>query len=121
MATPLRHAPVALVALLLLVVPTAGLAAWPHDPYVNLPVCLADDGQNTPVAVSDGAGGIIVAWQDFRSGAYDIYAQRISHAGVALWGEDGVAVCTAAGVQMPSICDAFCVWNSLNTSSGSIW
>jgi len=36
--------------------------------------------------VSDGAGGAIVTWQDYRSGAaYDIYAQRINGSGVVQW------------------------------------
>ncbi len=34
----------------------------------------------SPCMVPDGAGGAIVAWQDQRSGFWDIYAQRISDA-----------------------------------------
>ncbi|MCC6653388.1 MAG: hypothetical protein IT348_19710 [Candidatus Eisenbacteria bacterium] len=76
------------------------LAAWPHDPSVGVPVVNEASGQFNPVSVSDGAGGVIVAWQDARSGGtYDIYAQRISNAGVALWTANGVAVCTAVDDQ----------------------
>jgi hypothetical protein len=41
---------------------------------------------------TDGAGGAIIAWQDHRSGKWDIYAQRIDSGGRLLWTTDGVAV-----------------------------
>ncbi|MBI1798185.1 MAG: T9SS type A sorting domain-containing protein, partial [Candidatus Eisenbacteria bacterium] len=34
-----------------------------------------------PTIVADGAGGAIVTWYDGRSGAYDIYAQRVARFG----------------------------------------
>src|SRR5665647_180434 len=41
---------------------------------------------------SDGAGGAIVAWQDYRSqGSYDVYAQRVDSTGKLLWGTEGNA------------------------------
>ncbi|HKW15847.1 MAG TPA: FlgD immunoglobulin-like domain containing protein, partial [Candidatus Krumholzibacteria bacterium] len=53
--------------------------------------------------ISDGSGGAIATWQDQRSGSADIYAQRVSSAGVALWAGD-TAVCTDASHQdYPSI------------------
>lgn len=52
---------------------------------------------------TDGAGGAIVTWHDFRSGQFtpDIYAQRVLASGTVdpAWPPDGVALCTAAGVQ----------------------
>ncbi len=74
-------------------------AAWPHDASTNVPVCVAANEQTNPTSVSDGAGGAIVTWMDNRSGTYDIYAQRISAAGIPLWTTNGVALCTAAGDQ----------------------
>jgi hypothetical protein len=74
-------------------------AAWPHDPAVNVPLCVAAGDQANPVAIPDGSGGSIVTWQDARSGGNDIYAQRVSAAGVPLWTSDGVGVCVAAGEQ----------------------
>ncbi|MBI5711362.1 MAG: T9SS type A sorting domain-containing protein [Candidatus Eisenbacteria bacterium] len=35
-------------------------------------------GNMNPSAVADGAGGALVAWQDQRNGAYDIYAQNVN-------------------------------------------
>jgi hypothetical protein len=51
--------------------------------------------------VTDGAGGIIVTWEDFRYQPFvaDIFAQRLDGGGVALWAEDGVAISTAADWQ----------------------
>lgn len=74
-------------------------AAWPHDPYANLPLCLAGGVQIQPQIVPDGSGGAISVWQDSRAGNNDIYAQRVSAAGVTLWTTNGVVVCSAAGSQ----------------------
>jgi hypothetical protein len=52
-----------------------------------------------PQIVSDGAGGAIIVWNDPRSGADDIYAQRINASGVVQWTTDGVAICTTSGAQ----------------------
>jgi hypothetical protein len=90
---------VALLATLLAATPRPAAAVWPHDPGVNLPLCTTTDPQFNPTIVSDGAGGAIVTWSDYRSGNYDIYAQRISAAGAVLWTADGVALCTATGNQ----------------------
>jgi hypothetical protein len=55
--------------------------------------------QQSPIAVSDGAGGMIVAWEDWSPGPTDLYAQRMSGAGVQQWVAAGVPVCTASGGQ----------------------
>jgi len=59
--------------------------------------------QGSPQAVSDGSGGVILAWVDGRAGSCDetnqfecdIYAQRIDSSGNLLWDSSGVAVVTA--------------------------
>jgi hypothetical protein len=86
-----------LLALALLPRPAA--AAWPTGPTVNVPVCAATGSQYAPVSISDGEGGTIVAWEDYRGGSSDIYAQRISDDGVAQWTANGVALCAATGGQ----------------------
>ncbi len=75
-------------------------AAWSHD-NVNggVPVAVGVGSAQGPVSVPDGAGGMFLAWVDSRSGASDIYAQRVGSAGVPLWTANGVAVCTAANTQ----------------------
>jgi hypothetical protein len=57
----------------------------------------APGNQDQPRVVADGAGGAIATWQDARSGTAAIFAQRLNSIGVALWANDGVAVCTIAG------------------------
>ena len=63
-------------------------------------VCGAPGRQEWVEMVSDGVGGVILAWHDRRGGNdNDIYAQRYSPDGTPLWTADGVAVSTAAGDQ----------------------
>lgn len=59
-------------------------------------ICTASDGQYGPRIVTDGAGGAIVFWYDFRNGNLDIYAQRIDADGNSLWITDGIPICTAS-------------------------
>ena len=63
-------------------------------------VCDAVNDQEFPNIVSDGCGGAIIGWYDYRSGSsYDIYAQRVDSSGNALWKNGGEAVCTTSGDQ----------------------
>ena len=87
------------IFLLALLLPRPAGAAWPTDPLVNVPLCSVGNNQQYPTIVSDGAGGAIITWQDYRSGIWDIYAQRISAAGLLRWVTDGVALCTAYAHQ----------------------
>ncbi len=67
---------------------------WPGWSTDGVPVCVARGSQYGVALASDGAGGVIVAWTDFRSGASgDIFAQRLTSAGEPAWGVDGVPVC----------------------------
>ena len=88
-----------IAALLLTAAVRPAAAAWPNSPTANLPVSTAANSQSNPSIVSDGAGGTIITWVDNRSSGSDIYAQRISAAGVPLWTADGVALCTAVNSQ----------------------
>jgi hypothetical protein len=73
--------------------------AWPVD---GRALCLAANEQSSPSIVSDGGGGAIVAWADYRGAYSDIYAQHVLASGAvdAAWPVDGRAVCTAANHQM---------------------
>jgi len=76
----------------------------PGWPAAGVALCAANGTQSTPAMVSDGAGGAIVAWRDFRSGgptATDVYAQHVTAAGAIAsgWPANGLAVCTAGGAQ----------------------
>jgi hypothetical protein len=56
--------------------------------------------QVTPVIASDGVGGAIVAWQDYRGADADVYAQRLNASGAGQWTPNGIAVSAAAGAQV---------------------
>jgi hypothetical protein len=64
-------------------------------------VCTATEDQWYPRMTSDGSGGAILAWRDYRDGAFDanIYAQRIDGTGASLWTAQGIAIVTATGNQ----------------------
>jgi hypothetical protein len=63
--------------------------------------------QTGPAAVSDDAGGMIVAFVDGRAGfcnyafrgSCQVYAQRVDSSGMTLWQADGIPVDTASGNQ----------------------
>lgn len=70
----------------------------------GVPVCTEENEQSDPQIVSDGVGGAIITWCDYRndhSSYYynDIYAQRINNNGEAQWTQNGVAICTADDIQ----------------------
>jgi predicted lipoprotein with Yx(FWY)xxD motif len=76
----------------------AGVVLWTVN---GVAICTASDSQQQPQVVSDGLGGAIIAWYDYRSGSnYDIYAQRVNSSGAVQWTTDGVPVCTAAFDQL---------------------
>ena len=55
-------------------------SVMPGWPVNGLPVCTAPGFQGFPQLVSDGAGGVIVAWGDLRDGLVASYAQRVTAA-----------------------------------------
>lgn len=76
-----------------------GQLAWT---FHSVGVCTNTSQQTTPQIVSDGQGGAIIAWNDYRfnfSSGVDIYAQRVDTGGTAQWTADGVAVVAAPGDQ----------------------
>lgn len=86
-------------ALLGLALASPAEAQWAADPAVNLPVCTAPGAQYFQNAVTDGSGGMIVAWSDERSDTADVYVQRVTAAGAAVWAPQGVRICGAAWEQ----------------------
>lgn len=87
----------ALVGLLLTTCAPRAFATWTPD---GVPLAPARSAQMTPRTVPDGAGGVIVVWQDSRAcSGTDIYAQRLDSFGSPLWTVDGVAVCSAPDTQ----------------------
>ena len=86
------------LVVLMVSLPIATFADWQPD---GVPLSTAAFQQAIPIAVTDGAGGAIVTWQDLRGGVTeDIYVQRINASGVVQWTVDGVGLCTAADYQL---------------------
>ncbi len=82
-------------------VDASGVPQWTID---GVPVCSAPDFQWSPTITTDGAGGAIVTWADYRSGtAYEVYAQRVDASGLPQWMLDGVIMSTAPGDQSTPI------------------
>ena len=53
-------------------------AVDPPWPVNGRALCIAANDQHDPVIISDGAGGALVSWIDFRDGSKsDVYAQRV--------------------------------------------
>lgn len=62
-------------------------------------ICSAVGHQLDPAIAADDSGGAIIAWEDYRTGEYDVYAQRIDVSGATRWLSDGVPVCTEVNSQ----------------------
>lgn len=76
---------------------SAGALQWAVN---GVAICTAPDGQGAPQIISDGSGGAIITWHDYRSGSsYDIYAQKINSVGVVQWTTNGVVICNASNNQ----------------------
>jgi flagellar hook capping protein FlgD len=78
--------------------------AWP---LFGLPVCAEPDLQRLPVVAGDGAGGMVVVWQDNRPAAA-VHAQRVTPAGAALWSPGGIPLSqsAASAARAPAISTA---------------
>jgi hypothetical protein len=108
---------------------TAHLTAqWSTDPTVNNAISIATNNQAFPQIVSDGTGGAIITWDDYRSGtSHDIYAQRINASGAVLWTADGVAISIEAHNQAsPTIVSdgvsgAIITWSDVRNGNSDIY
>lgn len=103
------------IALLTVLFPAAPAdAVWTYDVATDVGVCNAPGGQDNSSAVPDGTGGVIVSWEDGRTGAVGIYAQRLDANGVPLWTANGVRLSTVAGLWSDAAPDgaggAFVSW-----------
>jgi hypothetical protein len=70
-------------------------------PATGLAVCTAPGRQNQATLFPDGANGVILGWEDFRSSELtgDAYAQRVNSAGVPQWTANGVKVLAGTLVE----------------------
>lgn len=65
-----------------------------NNRWMNNGVALCTDifDQSAPIMTTDGNGGAIIAWQDFRNGDQDIFVQRVDSSGNIMWAANGVGI-----------------------------
>ncbi|MFX1460190.1 MAG: TolB family protein [Promethearchaeota archaeon] len=81
---------------------SSGDVQWTNN---GTAICTAGSLQDFPEITSDGEGGAIIAWEDFRTSQYDIYVQHINSTGSIQWTPNGLVICNITGAQIrPSIC-----------------
>jgi predicted lipoprotein with Yx(FWY)xxD motif len=74
-----------------------GIVQWTAD---GVPISAAANAQLSPQLISDGSGGAIIVWLDFRNGGTpDLFVQRVNGEGVVQWTVDGVPISVAANAQ----------------------
>jgi hypothetical protein len=103
----------------------AGTVQWTAG---GVAICTSAEDQKYMQIISDGAGGILAVWSNYRSGNFeDIYAQRIDSTGAARWTTDGVIVCAAPGEQvLPQLVPdgsggAVIVWSDSRNNDSDIY
>jgi hypothetical protein len=109
-------------------VPVTGLLQWQQS---GLPIATADGNQRRPQLVTDGAGGALVVWEDYRpywspSAPADLYAQRVSADGQTLWQQDGILVAQPGNQTDPHLISdgqggAIVVWADDRTGRSHIY
>ena len=73
-----------------------GIAKWTAG---GVAICTDPSSQTSPTIVEDGNGGAIIAWNEWRNGDRDIYAQKIDSSGVVQWTANGVSVVAKTSQQ----------------------
>lgn len=97
---------------------------WPSSGVL---VCAHPGDQDQLSVCSDGAGGVLVAWQDYRAGGVaQVFAQRLNSAGASAWAAGGLAIEADTSDQSePAICSdgaggALVVWQTGSGGGASI-
>ena len=102
-----------------------GLVQWATN---GVAVCTSVGEQNSPAVANDNTGGAVITWQDYRTGQYSIYAQKVNLAGATEWTHNGVLISNGVGseTENPQISNdgaggAIIAWNDFRTDpSGNI-
>jgi hypothetical protein len=104
---------------------SAGREMWTSQ---GINVCSEPADQSTPNLVQDGQGGVIVSWSDWRSGVErDIYAQRLTANGTALWQVNGAFVTNKSNrehnekIVADDASGCYIVWEQQNGLNWDVW
>ena len=89
-----------IIVILSFILATDYKCQWSNNPNINTAICTAVKDQFIDQIISDGAGGAIITWEDFRNGSnYDVYVQRINAAGIIQWIFNGTIITSLANDQ----------------------
>ncbi|HEY6626005.1 MAG TPA: hypothetical protein VIZ21_03545, partial [Ignavibacteriaceae bacterium] len=67
-------------------------AQWSTDPNINLMICDVAGEQALAKISMTSDGGSYISWFDTRSGAYNVYLQRLDPLGYKMWAPDGLLI-----------------------------
>ncbi len=101
----------------------SGTVMWTPD---GVPICVSGQSQRYPELVSDGTGGAIITWVDYRTLDYEIYAQRVNGSGTVAWAANGVPILTLDFGDFPKIASdgaggAIISWVDRRTGDNNIY
>ncbi|MFX0138811.1 MAG: hypothetical protein ACFFDN_34540, partial [Candidatus Hodarchaeota archaeon] len=73
-------------------------SAWQKN---GIPICNADGHQGwyqggLAKLCSDGSGGAIIVWGDYRNPNYEVYSQRVNASGYPMWAANGTVIANAS-------------------------
>lgn len=74
----------------------SGAPVWAAN---GAPVCTNAALQDRPAPCPDGAGGLFVAWSDWRGYDVDVWAQHLGAGAARLWSADGYRVSRGDGLE----------------------
>lgn len=115
-----------LLTVLILFISRTVFPQWSINNTVNNPVVTAPNNQLNARTVSDGDGGVIIVWEDYRTSTSnrDVYAQRFDKFGVKQWGDsNGIALgIKSVNERYPDLCTdgkggAIFMWDDNPTST----
>ena len=115
----------AILVLFLCISTIESFGQWNNNPTVNNVVSNRMEDDYAPVAISDGANGSIIFFNDYNQNR-NFYAQKITAAGVVAWGNTAnpVAICetTEEKYELAAIPDgiggAFITWSDYRHDVG---
>ena len=100
---------------------------WTNNPSLNTPVCVWNGNQYTPEINSDEKGGVIIVWDDSRSGEFDLFIQRMDEQGFKILEDSGKVICGNSGHQVyhkiiqDSEGGCFVVWEDTRNGNSDIY
>ena len=113
----------------LIILSQTAFSQWDVSSSVNTPVAVTLLDQQEVRVTSDGKGGAIVAWEDFRNNLSfaDIFAQRLDKNGIPKWTLNGTGICSnifdQRNVSVTQISDAGAIiaWSDARNGNWDIY